>query len=98
MRDTLITDLLDFTVRRCLFMFLQSVLAAAKTRIFIISECISSFFQFCVGLGSDNNIAEEDIGAADDEEEESDNNNNVPRGINRLSCKITRYYLINRDN
>lgn len=35
--------------------------------------------------GSDNNIAEEDIGAADDEEEESDNNNNVPRGINRLS-------------
>ena len=40
-----------------------------------------------VGLGSDNNIAEEDIGAADDEEEESDNNNNVPRGINRLSCK-----------
>jgi len=43
------------------------------------------FFQFCVGLGSDNNIAEEDIGAADDEEEESDNNNNVPRGINRLS-------------
>ena len=38
-------------------------------------------------LGSDNNIAEEDIGAADDEEEASDNNNNVPRGINRLSCK-----------
>lgn len=37
--------------------------------------------------GSDNNIAEEDIGA-DDEEDESDNNNNVPRGINRLSCKI----------
>jgi len=35
--------------------------------------------------GSDNNIAEEDIGAADDEEEASDNNNNVPRGINRLS-------------
>ena len=40
-----------------------------------------------VRLGSDNNIAEEDIGAADDEEEASDNNNNVPRGINRLSCK-----------
>ena len=40
-----------------------------------------------VWLGSDNNIAEEDIGAADDEEEASDNNNNVPRGINRLSCK-----------
>lgn len=40
-----------------------------------------------VMLGSDNNIAEEDIGAADDEEEASDNNNNVPRGINRLSCK-----------
>lgn len=35
--------------------------------------------------GSDNNIAEEDIGAADNEEEASDNNNNVPRGINRLS-------------
>ena len=46
------------------------------------------FFNFIfVRLGSGNNIAEEDIGAADDEEEASDNNNNVPRGINRLSCK-----------
>ena len=58
-------------------------------RIFIISECISFiFFDFIFArLGSDNNIAEEDSGAADDEEEPSDNNNNVPRGINRLSCK-----------
>ena len=38
-------------------------------------------------LGSDNNIAEEDVGV-DDEEEANDNNNNVPRGINRLSCKL----------
>ena len=33
-------------------------------------------------------IAEEDIGAADDEDEDSDSNNNVPKGINRLSCKL----------
>ena len=36
---------------------------------------------------SSHAIAEEDIGAADDEDEDSDSNNNVPRGINRLSCK-----------
>jgi len=38
-------------------------------------------------LDSNHTIAEEDIGAADDEDEDSDTNNNVPKGINRLSCK-----------
>lgn len=49
------------------------------------SNMMHSSFLFS---GSDNNIAEEDMGQADDEEDESDNNNNVPRGINRLSCKM----------
>ena len=42
--------------------------------------------QFLVA-DSSHTIAEEDIGAADDEDEDSDTNNNVPKGINRLSCK-----------
>jgi hypothetical protein len=37
---------------------------------------------------SSHAIAEENIGAADDEDEDSDYNNNVPKGINRLSCKL----------
>lgn len=55
-----------------------------------ITVCYYSFhFQpwneliFCVS-GSDNNIAEEDIGAGA-EDGNDNNNNNVPRGINRLS-------------
>ena len=76
-----ITDLPDFMVRTEFKLF-------TIPRIFIIARCSSLLKNFIFdGLGSDNNIAEEDIGAADDEEEASDNNNNVPRGINRLSCK-----------
>lgn len=75
-------------------MFLQSVLARQNSHIYHFWVHFL-FFQFCVGLGSDNNIAEEDIGAADDEEEESDNNNNVPRGINRLSRKIYALFWFN---
>ena len=41
---------------------------------------------------SDHANEEEDIGAADDEDEDSDSNNNVPKGINRLSCKSLHSY------
>ena len=46
------------------------------------------WINFCLS-GSDNNIAEEDIGAeaenGEDSNNNNNNNNNVPRGINRLS-------------
>ena len=67
---------------------------------------LSSFHTFMVSRGgklycsgcelfvadSSHAIAEEDIGAADDEDEDSDSNNNVPKGINRLSCKSLHSY------
>ena len=57
--------------------------------------------ELCV-VDSSHAIEEEDLDAADDEDEDSDSNNNVPKGINRLSCKLLHresiyyYYYISK--
>jgi hypothetical protein len=56
-------------------------------RTFMVSRSRNCHCSRCEVVVADfsHTIAEEDIGAEDDEE--SDTNNNVPKGINRLSCK-----------
>ena len=52
---------------------------------YIQYNILCSNYSPCLSSDSSNAIAEEEIVAADDEE--SDSNNNLPKGINRLSCR-----------